>query len=393
MDPYIDSERLDREHPLYSRKIENLRRGDEAHRTRSELVDALPVKVTLQTNDTCNLDCPHCQIPRAEKRPKMSVEVFEQVVDELFPTLIELHPSNVGEALLWPLFPRLCDEMARHGVLLDLTTNGTLLTEERVGWIRPIVRDVKVSFDGATPETFERLRRGATFAEVCVNVRRLVERLRGAPARPAIALQMTLMRSNYHELPALVRLAAKLGAARVKAYHLFSFSPTMDNESLMHDLGVWPAVLSAALEEGERLGVDVQCAEPEATNGSSLSLGVCHLPWHEAWIDIDGSVLPCHSHGGDSAGNVLEASFAAAWNGPLYRKIRRAFSRGRPDWHCEGCGMNLVKSAEHDAVPYDRGSFLAQPARAGATLLPPSSLVRWSGRMRQFDLTGRRDGR
>lgn len=393
MDPYIDPERLDREHPLYARKIENLRRGDEAHRARAEVVDALPVKVTLQTNDTCNLDCPHCQIPRAEKRPKMRAEVLERVVAELFPTLIELHPSNLGEALLWPLFPRLCDEMARHGVLLDLTTNGTLLTDERIGWIFPIARDVKVSFDGATPETFERLRRGASFAEVCANVRRLVERLREAPARPIIALQMTLMRSNHRELPALVRLAAELGVTRVKAYHLFSFSPAMDDESLMHDLGAWPAVLNDALREGERLGVDLQCAEPAATSDVALTPGGCHLPWHEAWVDLDGAVLPCHSHGGDSAGNILDAPFAAAWNGPLYQRIRRAFARGRPGWHCEGCGMNLVKSREHDAVPYDRESFLARPVRSGAAPLPSSSLVRWSGRMRQFELTGRRDGR
>lgn len=393
MDPYIDSERLDREHPSYARKVDNFRRGNEAHRTRSEVLDALPVKVTLQTNDTCNLDCPHCQIPRVEKRPKMSAEVLERVVAELFPTLVELHPSNLGEALLWPLFPRLCDEMARHGVLLDLTTNGTLLTDERIGWIRPIARDVKVSFDGATRETFERLRLGASFAEVCANVRRLADRLREAPARPTIALQMTLMRSNYRELPALVRLASELGAVRVKAYHLFSFSPAMDDESLMHDLGAWPAVLAEALREGERLGVELQCAEPEGTGETSLARGTCHLPWHEAWIDIDGSVLPCHSHGGDSAGNVLDAPFAAAWNGLLYRRIRRAFALDRPGWHCEGCGMNLVKSAEHDAVPYDRESFLARPARQGAALLPPSSLVRWSGRMRQFELTGRRHGR
>ncbi|MDB4929963.1 MAG: hypothetical protein JWM10_2447 [Myxococcaceae bacterium] len=393
MDPYIDPDRLDPRHPSYARKIDNLRRGDEAHRSRAEVLDALPVKLTLQTNDTCNLDCPHCQIPRAEKPPKMSAAVLERVVAELFPTLVELHPSNLGEALLWPLFPRLCAEMARHGVLLDLTTNGTLLTNERILWIRPIARDVKVSFDGATQETFERLRRGASFAEVCEGVGRLVDRLRGSPARPTVALQMTLMRSNYRELPALVRLAAELGARRVKAYHLFSFSPAMDDESLMGDLGVWPAVLAEALREGERLGIELQCAEPEGTGETSLRRSVCHLPWHEAWLDIDGSVLPCHSHGGDSAGNVLDAPFVAAWNGPLYRKVRRAFALDRPAWYCDGCGMNLVKSAEHDAVPYDRESFLARTARGGGALLPTSSLVRWSGRMRQFELTGRRDGR
>lgn len=137
MDPYIDAGKLDPGHPLHAAKIDNLRRGDRAHRDRREEVDALPVKLTLQTTDTCNLDCPHCQIPRAEKIPRMDAAVFERVVAELFPTLIELHPTNLGEPLTWPLFERLCAEMDRHGVLLDLTTNGTLLHGARSQEISP----------------------------------------------------------------------------------------------------------------------------------------------------------------------------------------------------------------------------------------------------------------
>lgn len=393
MDPYIDSERLDPRHPLHARKMDNLRRGDAAHRTRAEVLDALPAKLTLQTTDACNLDCPHCQIPRAHKKPRMDEQVLERVVAELFPTLVELHPTNLGEPLTWPLFSKLCSEMDRHGVLLDLTTNGTLLTPERIAWIHPIARDVKVSFDGAVRETFERLRRGASFDAVCINVRRLVEMLRDARARPIVALQMTLMRSNYRELPALVRLAAQLGVQRVKAYHLFSFTEAMDNESLMHDLSVWPPVLEEALREGARLGIELQCAEPEAQEGAGTQgATACHLPWHETWIDVDGAVLPCHSHGGDTAGNVLNEPFATLWNGPLYRSIRRGFAVGRLEWHCDGCGMNCQKSEEHEAVPYDRQSFLSPGWRARHGT-GGGSLVRWSGRMRQFDLKGRRDGR
>ena len=66
---------------------------------------------------------------------------------------------------------------------------------------------------------------------------------------------MTLMKSNYRELPALVRLGAELGVHRIKAYHLFSFSAELDAESLMHDLSVGPPVLGEAIDEGRRLGL------------------------------------------------------------------------------------------------------------------------------------------
>lgn len=391
MDPYIDPEALDAAHPLTAQKLDNLRRANLAHAARAELVDALPSKITLQTTDACNLDCPHCQIPRAQKTARMGHEVLDMVVRELFPTLIELHPTNLGEPFAWPLFRELCVEMNRHGVLLDLTTNGTLLDESRLEWIAPVARDVKVSFDGATKETFERLRRGARFDAVCANVRALVARLgRVRTRRPVIALQMTLMRSNVHELPALVRLGAELGVDRVRAYHLFSFARDMDSEVIVGEPTLWQPVIAEAQALGAQLGIALKLAEPSAEqNSAALQSIACHLPWHETWIDLDGSVLPCHSHGGDRAGNVLEAPFADSWNGELYRRIRKGFAMSSPTWHCDGCGMCHRRASKSSAVPYDLESFRSASARTPAAATDLLQ-VRWSARMRPFELTGRR---
>lgn len=205
---------------------------------------------------------------------------------------------------------------------------------------------------------------------------------------------MTLMRSNFRELPALVRLAASLGASRVKAYHLFSFREAMDHESMAGEETLWPPVLEEALREADLAGIELQCAEPALAPGAPVTLRsiACHLPWHETWIDIDGAVVPCHSHGGDTAGNIAAQPFIDLWNGPLYRLIRRGFAEKTPGWNCVDCGMNLQKTEEHEPVPYDPHHFLSVTGRARRDLVPLSA-VRWSGRMRQFDLTGRRHGR
>jgi len=324
----------------------------------------------------------------------MSLSLMERIAAELFPLLIELHPTNLGEPLCWPHFRDLCRLMYEEGVLLDLTTNGTLLTRTRLEWIAPIARDIKVSFDGATEPTFQRYRRGADFASLCAKVRALVERLRQVRVRrPVVALQMTLMSGNFRELPALVRLGAELGVDRVKAYHLFSFSDRCDEESLMAELDAYKGVLEDALACGQELGVDLQLAEPPLSPRSPVELRptVCHLPWHESWIDFDGAVVPCHSHGGELAGNVASTSFAGIWNGSLYRRIRAAFAAGAPGWNCADCGMLYEKKHEHEPVPYDPQSYLhGQPPEAVRHQHP--SGVRWSGRMRPFDLRGRRPG-
>lgn len=388
MDPYIDPAALDAGNPWYEAKLSNLSRADAAHAGMAAVVDALPCKVVLQTTDRCNLDCVMCQIPRERKRASMDLGLMERVADELFPTLIELHPTNVGEALVWPHFPALCATMARYGVLLDLTTNGMLLEGRLLDAVEPIARDVKFSFDGANAATFERIRRGASFERVCRNVRETAHRLDGQRnGRAVVALQMTILRSNVDELPDLVRLAAEIGAGRVKAYHLFSFTPEMDRESIAGEPALWEPRVAEALRVGEKVGVDLQLAEPLLRGAVSEDLrpNVCHLPWHESWIDLDGAILACHSHRGDVAGNVMSEPFLVAWNGDLYKRLRRGWAEGRPGWSCAGCGMAWAKSAEHVPSPLDPESFLSPAARGIAR-----SPVRWSARMRPFDLAGRR---
>ena len=394
MDTFIDPDALDPAHPRTPGKLESYRQACEAHTSRSEVVGEQPARLILQTTDRCNLRCPHCQLPRSHGASEMSLGLMERIAAELFPRLVELHPTNLGEPLCWQHFRQLCHRMDEEGVLLDLTTNGTLLTSERLEWIAPIARDIKVSFDGATEPTFQRYRRGADFRAVCGKVRALVGRMQRVKVRrPVVAMQMTLMRGNFRELPALVRLGAELGVDRVKAYHLFSFSNGCDQESLMPELEAYEAVLQDALEAGEAQGVDLQLAEPPLSPVSPVSLvpTVCHLPWHESWIDFDGSVVPCHSHGGQVAGNIISSTFAEIWDGSLYRQIRAAFAAGTPGWHCSGCGMNYEKRFEHEPVPYDPLGFMHDPELGADRHAHPSG-VRWSGRMRPFDLRGRRPG-
>jgi MoaA/NifB/PqqE/SkfB family radical SAM enzyme len=382
MDPYIDSEALDLGHRLTKRKLDNLARADAAMRSGDVELDALPSKVTFQTTDCCNLTCPHCQIPKHRKSMSMPEAMLDLLAATLLPDLIELHPTNLGEPFAWRHFRRLCGMLAEYGVVLDLTTNGTLLDRERIEWIAPIARDVKVSFDGATAATFERFRLGASFDDVCANVRALVARLRRTRSRrPVVALQMTLMRDNVDELPALVRLAHVLGADRVKAYHVFSFDDATREQSLVADLQHYEQqVLPLALAVGAELGVDLQLAEPSGGDPAGLKRRRCFLPWHETWVDVDGAVLLCHSHGGEIAGRLDD--FHAAWNGALYQSVRRGLVAGEPVAACAGCGMSLDKQEEHEPVPFDPDAFID-----GAEGDAP---IRWSGRMRPFELAGRR---
>lgn len=384
MDPYINIDSLNPDHPLTELKLENYFSACSSYDNLETRLDSKPSKIILQTTDACNLNCPMCQIPWEKKGRQMSKLTFNKAVSQLFDTLIELHPSNLGEPMMSPWFDELCDVMNDKGVLLDLTTNGTLLSKKRINKILPIARDIKVSFDGATKETFESIRVNGNFEKVCQNTKSLSRELNNYGISGSIlSLQMTLMRSNFHELPKMVKLAHELGADKVKAYHMFSFSEEMNKESLMPILEEYTPVLMESLEIGKELDIMMECAEPVATEYDvPPEWNVCHLPWHESWIDIDGSVYPCHSHGGESFGNIHQDNFTDIWNSRMYQKIRKGFLLKSPVWNCDGCGMTCKKTSEHQPVPVDKESFLFQREPKQV------SNVRWSGRMKQFDLGG-----
>ena len=205
MDHYITPEALNCKKDLRDLKLTNYRQACTEHAKCAIELKSLPSKIILQTTDHCNLRCPICQLSSTQKKSSMPLKIFERIVDELFPTLIELHPTNIGEPLVSPWFDYLCKKMENFGVLLDLTTNGTLLSDERISMLTPIIRDIKISFDGATKKTFEEKRLGAKFENVCDNISRLSKALSKTKRKVNLTLQMTLMRSNYSELPDLHR--------------------------------------------------------------------------------------------------------------------------------------------------------------------------------------------
>ena len=118
---------------------------------------------------------------------------------------------GVGEPFLKKDLDEVLDEIGRKGKLLEIATNGQLLTEAN---IRSLVgRDIRVYFslDAATAGTYARLRNEA-FGRVIENVRRLVQAKGGRHRLPLVYLVFMPMRVNLHELGPFVRLCSELQA-------------------------------------------------------------------------------------------------------------------------------------------------------------------------------------
>jgi radical SAM protein with 4Fe4S-binding SPASM domain len=384
---YISFSKLDQKNPYYEIKKNNYYNLINSYKNKDSFLKTYPARLTVQTTERCNLACIMCNINRPnEHAVDMNIDIFKKLAIEVLPYIIEFHPTNIGEPLCSPWFNEMCNILKRYGVLLDLTTNGMLLKHDIIDTIIPILKDIKISFDGSKKETLEKIRKGAHYDKVIRNINAIIKsRKRMEPSQePTITLQMTLMKSNINELLDAIHLAYELGVDRLKAYHLFSYDPDMDKEIAIGD--EYQRIHKQAIEYGSKLDLSLEIAEPmlideskEKELVSKLSIRACPLLWAEAFIDVNGEVYPCHSHGGDNGGSILSNDFHSIWNSEFYRSLRNGMHKQDPIWHCTGCGMNIQKDYEDQHVPYDFENFTSKRSYSSHDL-------RWSSRSKQFDI-------
>jgi hypothetical protein len=108
----------------------------------------------------------------------------------------------------------LLDVFRAEGKVLQMTTNGQILTDRNIQKLLGLPIDLYVSLDAATPETYAKLRNDR-FASLLRNLRRLIEAKGGRGGLPRVHVVFMPMRCNLHELDAFIRLAADLQADRL----------------------------------------------------------------------------------------------------------------------------------------------------------------------------------
>src|SRR5262249_52770492 len=121
-------------------------------------------------------------------------------------SLQRAHLFGLGEPLLSPHLFHYVSLLSAAGVETWITTNATLMTDARADALaRAGLTRATVSIDGATKETYERIRIGGRFEEAVRGIKALTD-ARRRWARPRVMLAMVGMVSNLRELPRLVDL-------------------------------------------------------------------------------------------------------------------------------------------------------------------------------------------
>jgi sulfatase maturation enzyme AslB (radical SAM superfamily) len=201
---------------------------------RTEL-GSTPPSLGIDLHGVCNVKppCVYCEWDYSKDQEGANVDVpftldTLREMGPFFDHSANLVNCSIGEPFMMKNFDDLLDAFGNAGKVLEMTTNGQILTERNIQKLlgRPI--DLYISLDAATPLTYSRLRND-TFEKILANLRRLISAKAGRSGLPRVHLVFMPMKCNVHELDAFVQLCADLDVDRMVLRPLnYSDSITLD---------------------------------------------------------------------------------------------------------------------------------------------------------------------
>ncbi len=334
-------------------------------------------RITFDTNpNDCNLHCIMCEhhskysavetnrIAAGNPKAIMPIQLIRKVLASAKNSrLREIIPSTMGEPLLYENFPEFIELCKEFHVKLNLTTNGTFPLRGAIAWanlIIPVTSDVKISWNGATKKTQEKIMQGSNFEQGIQNIKDFVQ-VRNELASKSknycqITLQLTFMETNFCELEDIIKLAITLGVDRVKGHHLWINFEELTPLSLRRNsdsiakwneavINIRNIVVKNRLSNGKLLKLaNFEILDETATRNLSLD-GVCPFLGKEAWIAPDGRFSPCCApdllrRKLGEFGNVNDKNVLDIWQNEAYQALIKNYMQNEV---CVACNMRRPK--------------------------------------------------
>ena len=242
----------------------------------------------LHVTQACNLDCAGCY-SRDEHRNRsrdLPLEALCAIVDELAAQGVRHLVVSGGEPFLRDDLPDLVRHAKERAGIgsIDVLTNGTCVTTEKLEAMAPYVDRVSVSFDGLSADAPAPIRGRQLFDQLVGAVRAI------QAAGIAAHIIPTIHRGNASDIAAYSALAAELGVTM--NFSLLS-APGEDGSlaGLLPDEGTFAQLAASML--GTKEHPPVQVADVPSGTGLRLSLG-CGAGCNGVSVGHDGRVYPCH---------------------------------------------------------------------------------------------------
>jgi MoaA/NifB/PqqE/SkfB family radical SAM enzyme len=348
--------------PLARRMWARYRRRRHERRVRrfisdgSGRADRLPMGAVYEATMRCNLHCEFCYVGdllniEGEWRQELSLDALARAFPDREGFQINL---TGGEIFMRKDILSVMDLFREKGYALGyLTTNGTIITEERADALADLalagfLKHISVSVDG--PRDLHDRARGlkGTFERTAEGLRRLqaATRRKGAPLR--VGINTTVARESLDALDRMVDVAEELGVDAIGLNHLMYSTPEEVAETVRLIGAPDASVIATFVTSDPGLDADQvrakvgalarKCRErnilfdfrPKVheplmdsyyTPAATLN-GRCLYPFLHARVSFSGKVFFCPFIRVE-VGDLTVSTLEEIWNGEKYVDMRR----------------------------------------------------------------------
>ena len=335
--------------------------------------NGMPLSGTFELTPCCNMACKMCYVRKTkEEQEKIAPLRTAKEWLELGKTAREQGMLYLlltgGEPFLRPDFQEILSGLHRMGLLISINSNGTLIDEETVEWLKetPPVR-INITLYGASDETYARL---------CGNPKGFTQTARAIRLLKEAGIQVKINCSvtpyNVDDLEGIYAFAREEGLLVQATSYMFpplrrDTSMVGQNDRFSPQEAAYQSACILALDLGEdeflrRVSKDESLAFPQEIeedcpeidgegDGIRCRAGKCSF-----WITWDGRMLPCGMFPEGNAQNVFQIGFEKAW-----KQVHEDALAIRLPAKCSGCTLRDQCKACAAMVMTESGNFHTVP--------------------------------
>jgi sulfatase maturation enzyme AslB (radical SAM superfamily) len=176
----------------------------------------------LAIDDSCNLRCPSCRKGMTFHKSGSAYNLGIRLADKINDWLhnreqpIQVHIGSDGDPFASHVYRHFMEQTPeRANVKYSILSNGLMFREfhGKVPYVINNLQELGVSIDGASKETYEKLRLGGRWEKILEGLECMAEQKQKHGFR--FILHFVVQKDNYHEMQEIIDLGRRFGADRV----------------------------------------------------------------------------------------------------------------------------------------------------------------------------------
>ena len=193
----------------------------------------------LAIDDSCNLRCPSCRtgliFHKEGSAYRLGIRLADRVLDWLRGVRhdIQVHIGSDGDPFASHVYRYFMDQAPEQdNIKYSILTNGLMFREfhTRVPYVIRNLKELGVSIDGASADTYEQLRLGGRWHKIQDNLQCISELKQQHGFH--FALHMVVQQDNWHEMDDMVALGQQYHVDRVYFNLIEDWNTGLDAKSM-----------------------------------------------------------------------------------------------------------------------------------------------------------------